>query len=70
MWSRVKTEFNFFLKLKIKKIFVFEYFHVFLKLHVYDYDNKTLTVHRKYQKYSKYVESFGVSTTVFELEAF
>jgi hypothetical protein len=52
MWSMVKTEFYFFcffFKLKITKIFVYEYFHVFLTVHVYSaaYDDKTLTVHRK-----------------------
>ncbi len=49
-----------------------EYFHVFLIVHVYStaYDNKTITMHRKEHKDSKYVESFGVFTTVFELEAF
>ncbi len=52
MWSMVKTEFYFFcllFKLKITKIFVFEYFHVFLTVHVYStaYDDKTLTVHSK-----------------------
>ncbi len=52
MWSMAKTEFHFFcffLKLKITKIFVFEYFQVFLTVHVYStaYDDKTLTVHRK-----------------------
>ncbi len=71
----VKTEFHFFVlffKLKITKIFVFEYFPFFLTVHVYStaYDDKTLTVHRKQHKDSKYVESFSVSTTVFELEAF
>jgi hypothetical protein len=51
---------------------MFEYFHVFLTVHVYStaYDDKTLTVHSKLHKDSKYVESFGVSTTVFKLEAF
>jgi hypothetical protein len=52
MCSMVKTEFHFFclfFKLKITKIFVYEYFHVFLTVHVYStaYDDKTLTVHRK-----------------------
>ncbi len=32
-------------------------------------DNKTLTVQRKQHKDSKYVESFSVTTAVFELEA-
>jgi hypothetical protein len=41
-------------------------------VHVYytAYDDKTLTVYRKLNKDSKYVESFGVSTTVFKFEAF
>jgi hypothetical protein len=52
MWSMVKTEFHFFVvffKLKITKIFVYEYFHVFLTVHVNStaYYDKTLTVHRK-----------------------
>ncbi len=52
MWNMVKTEFHFFclfFKLKITKIFVLEYFHVFLTVHVYStaYDDKTLTVHIK-----------------------
>jgi hypothetical protein len=52
MWSMVKTEFLFFclfFKLKITKIFVYEYFHDFLTVHVYStaYDDKALTVHRK-----------------------
>jgi hypothetical protein len=52
MWSLVNTELHFFclfFKLKITKIFVYEYFHVFLTVHVYStaYDDKTLSVHRK-----------------------
>ncbi len=75
MWSMLQTEFHFFcqfFKLKMAKIFEHEYFHVFLTVHVYStaYDNKTLTVHRKFHKDNKYDESFGVSTTVFESEAF
>ncbi len=64
--------FCLFFKLKITKIFVYEYFLVFLMVHVYStaYDDKTLTVHRKLNKDSKYVESFCVSTMVFKLEGF
>ncbi len=50
---------------------MYEYFHIFLTVHVYStaYD-KTFSVYRKEHKDSKYVESFGVSTTIFKLEAF
>jgi hypothetical protein len=41
--------FCLYFKVKIMKIFVYEYFHIFLMVHVYStaYDDKTLTVHRK-----------------------
>ncbi len=62
----------FFVKLKATKIFASRYFQVFLMVHVYSTtdDVKTLTVHRKYLKNFKYVETFGVSSEVFFINDF
>jgi hypothetical protein len=70
--EKQNSAFCLFLRLKITKIFVREYFLIFLTVHVYStaHKNKTLTMHRKFYKDPNYVESFCVSTTVFELEAF
>ncbi len=69
----VKTELHYFVrfKLKIMEIFVHEYFHIFLTLHIYyTAHDKKFNSAKKQHKDSKYVESFGVSTTDFKLKVY